>query len=283
MSSTQFQLVDWFIFFTTSATFVLYKRRQRQSSDTVSACITTKTASASKSIEKIGSDVVIVKSRHEATATERQLQQEDSLRLIYKPWCMTESAFNENQNGWVYVRGYSPGKHSGSVLFFRPGLHKLCNDRYEAYFRALLNGIEVCIADSLERSKGLIGKCNVILDAKGASLPPMSITTKILPLCQRFFAGRLGVVVIANMGMPAQIFFKMVLPFIPIDVRKKIHILPNHGKERLEILKSLVEEQFIPVWLGGKDDYIFDANEYYKSGKYKSNFISDQQGVEYAR
>jgi len=88
--------------------------------------------------------------------------------------------------------------------------------------------------------------------------------------------------VIANMGAAAQWFFKMVMPFLPSEVRLKIHILPTRGKDRLKILKSLVEEQFIPTWLGGKDDYIFDATEYYMNGSYKSAFITDEQGVEYA-
>ena len=276
------QLVDLIIFCSTGVTFIWYKRRQdiyntKPSSGINKNTTVTRSTDITRRGLKVG-DIVPVH--------QRDFKDKDSIRVKYKPWYITPAAFNENQKGWVYVRGYSPIERGGSLLWYRPGLHKLCKDRYEAYFRALLNGVETCVKDSLERSNGKVGKCNVVLDANGVGfshIPPMSITKKILPLFTNLFSGRLGILLIANMAPAAQIFLKMVIPFLPPLVRQKIHLLPSDTKERLSVLRPLVEEEFIPSWLGGGDRYIFDAVEYYKIGKYKSDFISDEEGIEYVK
>lgn len=212
-------------------------------------------------------------------------------REKYKPWAITPGAFADNEKGWIYVRGYSPTRYhtsnekgGSSVIWYRPGIQKIPNGRYEEYFRTLIHAIDTCVADSLQRSNGQIGKCNVVLDAKGFGLsyiPPISATKKLMLMMQDHFPDRLGVLVIANMARAAQIFFKMVMPFLPIEVRRKIHLLPSEGEDRMDMLGALVVEEFIPIWLGGKDAFIFDSTEYYKSGKYKSDFISDEEGLEY--
>ena len=74
---------------------------------------------------------------------------------------------------------------------------------------------------------------------------------------------------------------KMVLPFVTEDVRAKIHIIPNDEEGRREVLLQFIDEDKIPTWLGGKDDYEFDAKEYYKNEKCVlkedeiSNFLID--------
>jgi hypothetical protein len=47
------------------------------------------------------------------------------------------------------------------------------------------------------------------------------------------------------------------------------------------MLKALVHEDFIPTWLGGTNEYTFDVKEYYNSSKYKSEFMTDEESVEY--
>ena len=47
------------------------------------------------------------------------------------------------------------------------------------------------------------------------------------------------------------------------------------------MLKEIVHEDFIPVWLGGVDKYQFEAKEYYKDSEYKSEFMTDEEGVEF--
>jgi hypothetical protein len=214
-------------------------------------------------------------------------------RAKYKPWAMTPSGMKENTKGMVYVRGYSPTRYhsdskqgGSSVLWYRPGVQKMTVATYEAYARVLIHGIDTCIADALSRSNGKIGKCNILLDAAGfglSSIPPMASTKRLLKMMQDHFPNRLGVFVIANMAKPAQIFLKMVMPFLPMEVRRKIHILPSNINERAGLLTLLVEEKFIPTWLGGRDPYQFDAIDYYKTGDYKSEFITDEEGIEYVK
>lgn len=165
-------------------------------------------------------------------------------------------------------------------------MNKLTSERYEAYARVLVHGIDTCIADVLRRSNGKVGKCNILLDANGfglSGIPSMGMTKRLLSMLQDHYPDRLGVFVIANMANAAQIFLKMVLPFLPIEVRRKIHLLPSDAQGKSKMLKSLVVEQFVPTWLGGQDTHNFDANEYYKTGSYKSEFISDEEGVEYVK
>lgn len=88
-------------------------------------------------------------------------------REIYKPWASTPSSINENRNGFVYTRGYSPslggdGEPGPSLIFYRPGIHTAEN--IEAYTRALFNEIELAIVDTLKRSNGKHAKYNVVMD-----------------------------------------------------------------------------------------------------------------------
>ena len=76
-------------------------------------------------------------------------------------------------------------------------------------------------------------------------------------------------------------FLKVLLPLLPSVVRQKIHIIPNEKAERARMLKEIVHEDFIPVWLGGVDKYQFEAKEYYKDSEYKSEFMTDEEGVEF--
>jgi hypothetical protein len=214
-------------------------------------------------------------------------------REKFKPWAMTPSAMDENKKGWFYVRGYSPTRYhasneqgGSSVLWYRPEFQIKNSKTIEQQARVLVHGIDTCVGDALYRSNGKIGKCNIVLDANNfglSNIPSMSATKKILTMLQDHFPDRLGVFVIANMAKPAQIFLKMVMPLVPVEVRRKIHVLPSDAEERANMLKSLVEERFIPTRLGGQDNYVFDANEYYKTGKYKSDFITNEEGIEYVK
>lgn len=210
------------------------------------------------------------------------------LREMYKPWAMTQSAISENKKGWVYVRGCSPSEREGSLLWYKPGLHKLTKQNHEEYFRALINGVETSVRDAIRRSNGKCAKCNVVLDADGfgfMDVPPMNLIIKLLPMFDVLFAGHLGMLVVVNMAAAANMFFQMVLPFLPIVVRNKIHLLPSNKTKRLDMLKELVEEEFIPTWLGGRDEYQFDANKYYTTNDLFPTLviISDEEACEYSK
>ena len=206
-----------------------------------------------------------------------------SLKEVYQPWSMTPSALSENKEGWVYVRGSLLGGR-GSILWYRPGLNKISLDRHEAYFRVLLNGIHACITYSKKLSNGKNEKCNVLLDATSVGfshIPSMEVTKKILILFESIFSDHLGVLILANMSAASQIFFKMVIPFLPKEVKRKIHILPSQAKKKRNMLKSLIQEEFIPSWLGGSDNYVFDAEKFYERGDYKSDSITEEEGLKY--
>lgn len=206
-----------------------------------------------------------------------------SLKEVYQPWSMTPSSFSENKEGWVYVRG-SLLDGQGSIVWYRPGLNKMTRDRHEAYFRVLLNGIHSCIKDSKRLSNGTNETCNVVLDATSVGfshIPPMDETKKIMVLFESLFSGHLGVLILANMSAASQVFFKMVLSFLPKEVKRKIHVLPSQEKKKRSMLKSLIQEDCIPFWLGGSDNFVFNAEQFYNRGYYKSDLITEEEGLKY--
>jgi len=221
-------------------------------------------------------------------------------REKYRPWCVTPKTIQYNKSGFIYRRGNSrPGprkrldaekaKDSESLstsghalLFYRPGVTTV--EDPSLYGRVMLNAIESAITDSLVRNKGEIGRFNIIFDCKGfgsKNAPSLANVKLLFRYLQDHFPDRLGVLVVANLGGMAQMLMKMVLPFVTEDVRAKIHIIPNDEEGRREVLLQFIEEDKIPTWLGGKDDYEFDANEYYKNEKCVlkedeiSNFLID--------
>ena len=210
-------------------------------------------------------------------------------REKFQPWKMTDAAYRENELGWMYVRGHSPtryhedaSKGGYSLLWYRPGKKKI--EAYEPYIRVVINSLDRCVADSLNRSGGHIGKCNIVLDCDGFGMrmiPPMKFVKTILPMMQDHFPDRMGVLVLVNLAGAAQIFMGIVTPFLPDAVKKKIHVLPNDEPARTEMLKELMVDQFVPTWLGGKDGYSFNSAEYYKKGEFESEFFSNEEGIEY--
>lgn len=209
-------------------------------------------------------------------------------REEYQPQKMTVSALKENRNGWVYVRGYSPSRYhqdssvgGSSVLWMTPGLHKM--EDPEPYIRVLMNAIDRCIGDALIRSGGTNAKCNIVVDCADfglSKIPPIVPTKRALKMLQDHNPDRLGVLVMLNASSAAQMFLKVIMPFLPDIVRQKIHLVPNDPNKRMEMMKELVEERFIPVRLGGADDYKFNADHYYTS-EVKTEIISDEEGVKY--
>lgn len=210
-------------------------------------------------------------------------------REKYQPWKISPSVYHENRKGWVFVRGYSPTRYhpdpavgGASVLWMRPGLHKM--EAVEPFSRAIINALDACIASALTRSGGKMGKCNVVLDCEDVGLskiPPTGPTKKILKKLQDNYPDKLGTFAITNLSGSAQLFLKVLLPLLPVVVRQKIHIIPNEEAERARMLKEIVHEDFIPVWLGGIDKYKFDAKEYYTDSEYKSEFMTDEESVEF--
>ena len=61
------------------------------------------------------------------------------------------------------------------------------------------------------------------------------------------------------------------------DVRSKIHVIPNDPEKRREMMLQFIEEEEVPFYLGGKDEYRFDARGYYQD----QCVLSEEEIVEY--
>jgi len=207
-------------------------------------------------------------------------------REKFKPWCITPSAVTENQDSFFYVRGHSPPSIDNkdgdatighSLVFYRPGLHKY--EDTESYIRLIMHTLDEAVADSYSRSNNRVGKFNIILDCKGFSLsilPGFSEVKRLFTMMQDHFPDRLGVLMIVNLSGPAQLFLKMIKGIISEAVRKKIHIVPPPDKGGIDMLKFLIEEEFIPTWLGGADDFVLNPKV-----AYADRLCSEAEGREY--
>lgn len=204
-------------------------------------------------------------------------------REKFKPWQMTPTAIKENKDGWTYVHGSSPGvgdEPGPTVIYWRPGLHVVKNE--EGYLRALINGLELAVADSLRRSDNKTGKYNVLIDTtnfKIANVGGVNQVKRAFRVLKDHFPDRLSHVFMTNLGGPAQIFLKILTQFIDKDVRDKFHIVPNDPQATVEALRPFLGDS-IPTWLGGNDAFSFSTETYYNSMP-KSMFTTDEEGLRY--
>ena len=194
-------------------------------------------------------------------------------REKYKPWCMSPLGIQQNSNGFVYTRGYSPtlsGDNKGHTLvWLRISIHRGVD--LVQWARSILNSLERAVADSLKRSKGKVGRFNCVVDAKGFNLSmlfAMGAVKHMIIMLQDHFPDRVGVVLLANLSKPAQFVLGLIQPLISKEVRDKIRILPDDLESRQAMLDALVVPEYLPDYLGGIDDWRFDSKEYYSSRKH---------------
>jgi hypothetical protein len=204
-------------------------------------------------------------------------------REKYQPWMATQSVLHENENGWIYARGFSPpaltsdpayGRHA--VIWIRPG--PVIDSA--AYFRCILHAVDRAVALSLQQSSGRVGKFNVMVDGSNyewSCVPSLKYIKQAVIMLQDHFPDRLGMVFLVNISLAGEILWRLVKPLLTKEVRDKVKILSSDPDKRMTELETLSEKEYIPDWLGGVDTYRFDAASYYP----KSMQWSEEQGLEF--
>lgn len=218
-------------------------------------------------------------------------------RERYQPWRIAPSVLQENKVGWVYTRGFARpsndhhendsygGQHA--LIWVRPGQvsNVISGD---AYFRAILHTVERAIAAALQlnnnNNNNGVGKFNVIVDAQDyhyRKMPNLGTIKRHLVLLQDHYPDRLGMMFLCRMSRPAEFFVSLIKPLLTAEVREKIVLVPQARQD--EYFQALTTPEYIPTWLGGTDDYQFDANEYYainNNDKEQGQMImSDEESV----
>jgi hypothetical protein len=201
-------------------------------------------------------------------------------REKYKPWCASNEMIHFNTAGFIYTRGHSnPGisqrrylteiaqlNAGHSMVWYRPSLASP-SDNTELYMRTIIHTLDLAVSDSLLRNSGTIGRFNLVMDCSGMTSknsPTIANVKRLFSVLQDHFPDRLGVLLVANASTLTQMLMKMMLPFVTEDVRAKIHIIPNKVDERRDMLLQLMTEGQIPYYLGGNDEYNYDAIQYYQ-------------------
>jgi hypothetical protein len=206
-------------------------------------------------------------------------------REKYQPWIVSGTIVRkENRKGCIYHRGFSPPLTDGSmaqhaIVWIRPGLRTKIDD--VAYTRMYLNILDRAVAASTERSKGRVGKFNVVVDGSGFSwglVPSLHDIKIFVTMLQDHFPDRLGIVLFSNLGRIGEFVLKLFLPLISEEVRNKLKVLPHNAEKRRHVLETVLGVDNIPDWLGGKDTYRFQVDEYYSN---KELYATDEQANEY--
>jgi hypothetical protein len=203
-------------------------------------------------------------------------------REKYQPWMATKSVLEENKDGWIYARGFSPpsqtdpdyGQHS--VIWVRPG--PVIDSA--AYFRCIMHAVDRATAMSLQQSSGRVGKFNVMVDGRNyewSCVPALKYIKQAVIMLQDHFPDRLGMVWLVNVSLAGEILLRLVKQLLTKEVRDKLKILSSDPDRRKAQLETLSEKEYIPDWLGGTDTYRFDADAYYP----KSMQWSEEQGLEF--
>jgi hypothetical protein len=207
-------------------------------------------------------------------------------RTDYQPWCVPPSLLQENAQGWAYTRGFAhptpsaPHHGAHAMVWIRVGQHRTM--QVDAYFRAIVHALERAVTAALHHSHGRVGRINVVVDGAGFEwdkLPDirhiqqtvhilqdvsdiskcivniviiMTIlhSTHSLTALVQHYSNRLGLIVIVNTSRMAELFINVMKKLITKEVGEKIRILSHNPEKRLEELKALVEERYIPTWLG---------------------------------
>jgi CRAL/TRIO domain len=203
-------------------------------------------------------------------------------REKYRPWLVSPDGIHENRKGFIYFRGYSPtpqGDSTGhAMVWFRPGHHKVENP--VLYFRAVMNTLERAVADSLLRSHGKSGKFNVVMDTSGLTfsmLTSFGHVKRAVVMLQDHFPDRLGMIFLANLSKPAEFLYNLVKGIITKEVRDKVVVLSSNVELRKAVLDAIVMPQFVPVYLGGTDDYQVTSEQYYPQNYHCTN----EEALEY--
>ena len=211
-------------------------------------------------------------------SSEIAIQHSLEFRERYQPWIISPSMLEENAHGFVYHHGFSPSKNGDpnglqhSLMWARPGLRKNTKPDDVAFTRAIIHTFDRAIAASLERSKGRVGKVNVVIDGTGLSwslIPSLRQTKIIITILQDHYPDRLGIVLLSNIGRVGELLLNLFMPLITEEVRHKLKILPRDPLHRRHVLETILGVTNIPTWLGGTDPYAFRMDEYYENEQLK--------------
>ena len=143
-----------------------------------------------------------------------------------------------------------------------------------------VNVLEQAVASSMERSKGRVGKFNVVIDGDNFSwskMPSLQHLKTFITILQDHFPDRLGIIVLANLGRVGEILVGIIKPLISEEVRQKIIVLPHDERRRQQVLRTIIGDENIPNWLGGTDSFEFNHDTYYLNDL----VISDEAAMEY--
>lgn len=198
---------------------------------------------------------------------ERAISHSLEWREKFKPWLAPPSLLEENANGYVYHRGLSPADHKGgkhAMVWLRLN-HYVKSDL--AFFRGILHSADRAIAESLVHSKGETGKVNFVISCAGYSFagnPSVTALKQAVTMLQDHYPNRLGMIFLTNLPRTGEWILNIILRLITKEVRDKIKVIPSGDKAKtMAILRKVVDEEYIPYWLGGQDTYEYSVDEYY--------------------
>lgn len=143
------------------------------------------------------------------------------------------------------------GKYKWRQLF------KICgeDELLQTHLKMMEYQQRVLFSEATARAGRLIDKMCNIVDVSGLSLKSISpqaleIFKRVQKMDQQMYPETLAVTYVMNAPWAFRCIWKLIKVCLPQRERAKVRVLPG-GKKGLEELKKYVDEEFIPVQVGG--------------------------------
>jgi len=168
---------------------------------------------------------------------------------------VTSAMITDSASGWFYLRGQTKSKNV--VIYYRPGVQKFKLDP-STYARTIMYTLDLAARTADVSSNG---KYVVVLDCSEFSfsqIPAVAEIKKVFAIMSEHFPNRTQRLLIVNLGIAANAFYTLSKPLIPDGTRQKIEV-----SRTANALFEVMDKAQIPTWLGGEDDYVFNAEKYF--------------------
>jgi hypothetical protein len=95
------------------------------------------------------------------------------------------------------------------------------------------------------------------------NFPDVAHFKQTVVMLQDHYPAKLGMLFLVNIPRAAEWILALVKPWVSPEVREKMHTLSRDPARRRAELEAFVEKEYLPDWLGGSDEFKFDADTYY--------------------
>ncbi|KAJ3291016.1 hypothetical protein HDU79_002730 [Rhizoclosmatium sp. JEL0117] len=175
--------------------------------------------------------------------------------------------------GWQYLNGFDKKGRPILTGVARLGGGMGNGKKYDDSIRYIFY---LCEKAMMAMPKGVSQLC-IVTEFSGSSMfnsYPISYSIKLLTIMERHYPEILGTVIIVNPSWYIPVLYNMLRPIADPATLAKVHFASSNGKQERKAeqgtggwvnLLDIVDDNMLPVELGGSLNFVFDINEYWKA------------------